>query len=362
MSSGSDAGEDLRDLVPAAPEELIARWPAQPRDSARMLVLRRDAATCEDAGVRDLPVLLDPGDVVIVNDTRVVPARLVLERIATGGRVEALLAEPIAVTDRRAVAMLRTRGTLHAGEELRLPDSDHRVRIVSEPARGRATVETCDPATPLAELVATHGDMPLPPYVLRARRNLGDDEGGDDASSYQTVFAEAPGAVAAPTAGFHFTPTLLDALRERGIEIVPITLHVGPGTFLPIRCQDPREHPMESERASISASAAAALAAARERRARILAVGTTSVRTLETAIRAGDGVIESGELEASIFIHPPFEFRAVDAMLTNFHLPDSTPCLLVAALCGSALLRRAYEHAIAASYRFYSYGDAMLVL
>jgi S-adenosylmethionine:tRNA ribosyltransferase-isomerase len=332
------------------PEHLIAQHPAAERDSARLLVVRRASGSLEHRAFRDLPELLAPGDLVVLNDTRVLPARLIGRRESTGGKWEGLF---LRVTEGGLWEMLaQTRGYPGVGTAF-VTDTDLRLVL-----RGRTDdrhwlmqpqVEGAPP-----ELLARYGHIPLPPYIRKGREEPADRE------RYQTVYANASGSVAAPTAGLHFTPGVFDRLAVRGIGTARVTLHVGLGTFAPVKVEDPTKHIIHREWCDVKAHAVEAIRTTRARGGRVVAVGTTTTRTLETAVRP-DGLRPFCG-ETGLFIRAPFEFRAVDALVTNFHLPRTTLLLLAGAFAGGDLLRAAYEEAIAREYRFFSYGDAMLVL
>jgi S-adenosylmethionine:tRNA ribosyltransferase-isomerase len=329
------------------PAERIAQS-AAPRGASRLLVL--DAP---DAGrhrsVADLPELLLPGDLLVVNDTRVLPARLFATRATGGGRVEVLLVEKLA--PRRWDALARPGRKTRPGTRLVLAPGLG-ATVVAKRVDGRHTLELDAEIEPHLE---TLGHVPLPPYIGRA-----DTE--EDRERYQTIFAREPGAIAAPTAGLHFSAELLERLAARGVERAAVTLHVGIGTFKPVTADLVHEHVMEKERYEISAAAAEAIERARRAGRRIVAVGTTVVRTLESAAaRSSSGSIEPGAATTDLFIYPGFRFRAVDLLLTNFHLPRSSLLMLVSAFAGRERVLEAYREAIDAGYRFYSYGDAMLV-
>lgn len=341
------------------PRELIAQRPLADRSAARLLVVRRDAGTLEHRHVRDLPDLLTAGDLVVVNDTRVVPARLVGRRAATGGGWEGLFlqveAEGPHVGAWRMLA--QTRGRPQVGERIVLVDRAGRdaaaVEIVGRAAGGTWLV-VCEGGEAAEAVLARVGRVPLPGYIRG-----GADE-PDDADRYQTVFARASGSAAAPTAGLHFTPALLGALADRGIGRASVTLHVGLDTFRPITAERLDDHPMHTEWCDCPAGTVTAIDATRARGGRVLAVGTTAVRTLETAAAGGRVVPWSGPTR--LFIRPGHEFRAVDVLLTNFHMPRTTLMVLVAAFADRELVARAYAEAIRERYRFLSYGDAMLIL
>jgi len=329
------------------PRQLIADRPAEPRDSARMLEVAADGLA--DRRVRDLPGRLRAGDLLVVNDTRVIPARLHGKRGLAG--IEIMLHQPAAEGRWRAFA--RPAKKLKPGDVVRFAD-DFAATVVAKGEAGEIEVEFDDPAT-LADNLRRHGEVPLPPYIARPD---GPDE--RDREDYQTVFARHDGAVAAPTAGLHFTPPLLDALAARGVDTVRLTLHVGAGTFLPVKSETVEGHVMHAERGVLSPEVADRINAVRAAGGRIVAVGTTSLRLLESAA-AEDGTIRPFDGSTDIFITPGYRFRAVDLLLTNFHLPRSTLFMLVCAFSGMGRMKRAYAHAIAAGYRFYSYGDACLL-
>jgi S-adenosylmethionine:tRNA ribosyltransferase-isomerase len=331
------------------PRELVADRPAEPRDAARLLVVPAEGGFA-DRHVGDLPDLLRPGDLLVGNDTRVIPARLVGKRDAA--TVEITLAHDLGGGNWQAYA--RGARRLHAGDRIVFADDFTATVIAKEPEEPvvlRFELE----GTEFAAALARHGAMPLPPYIRRPR-------GGDpaDREHYQTIFARAPGAVAAPTAGLHFTPALLDRLAARGVELATLTLHVGPGTFLPVKTDDPRDHRMHGEWGVVSTETAERIRAAKARGGRIVAIGTTSLRLLESAA-ADTGEVRPFAGETRLFILPGYRFRAIDLLLTNFHLPKSTLFMLVAALAGRDRMKAAYAHAIAAGYRFFSYGDACLI-
>ena len=340
------------------PEVLVAQEPAPRRDAARLLVVDRSRPVeggFEDRGIPDLTGLLRPGDLLVVNDTRVVPARLFGERRATGGRAEILLLREVG--DGWEV-LLRTRGRPLPGEEFRFAGGALRVTIRSPGERGVFQAMIEPGGEELTRLLDEHGRLPLPPYIHRSRE--ADPRDALDRERYQTVFATQPGAVAAPTAGLHLNPEILEAVRAAGVEVTAVTLHVGLGTFRPVESPDLREHPMHEEHWEISEDCAAALARCRARGGRIVPVGTTVVRVLESA--ADDqGAVVPGHGRTRLFIHEPYRFRCVDALLTNFHAPRSTLLMLVAALAGRERILAAYHHARAEGYRFLSYGDAMFI-
>ncbi len=338
------------DLPPA----LIAQEPAERRDTARLLLLDRRSGALRDAHVFDLGRYLRPGDCLVVNDTRVLAARL-LGRIAGSEReVEVLLLHPVGPGDADWAALLRPARRCPVGTVVALADGAARATVTLREELGRARLRL-DVGGPVDALLQAHGLPPLPPYIRRYRK-----PGGEDWARYQTVYAARPGAVAAPTAGLHLTAELLAELEARGVEVHRVTLHVGPGTFRPVRARRLADHRMEAERFEVSEATADALTRARREGRRVVAVGTTTVRTLEAVARP-DGSVAPGTGWTDLTILPGHAFRVVDALLTNFHLPRSSLLLLVSAFAGRERVLRAYAHAIAAGYRFYSYGDAMLV-
>jgi S-adenosylmethionine:tRNA ribosyltransferase-isomerase len=353
---------DLFDFV--LPEERIALRPANPRDSARLLVVRPGAATpFEDRVLRDLPALLREGDAVVVNDTKVIAASLHGRRIGRGEHEPA-----IAATLTRRLDGSRWKALAKPGKRLAVGDavrfgSEGRVcfldqldaTVEAKGEGGEVTLAFAFHGPVLDQALAERGDVPLPPYI--AGRRPADEQ---DRTDYQTVFAREEGSVAAPTAGLHFTDAIVEALRARGIALHKVTLHVGPGTFLPVKVEDTSAHKMQPEWGSVSAETAAALNATRRAGSRIVAVGSTALRLLESAA-AEDGTLAAFSGETALFVTPGYRFRAVDVMLTNFHLPRSTLFMLVSAFSGLETMRRAYAHAIEAGYRFYSYGDACLL-
>jgi S-adenosylmethionine:tRNA ribosyltransferase-isomerase len=344
----------VEDLDYDLPGDRIAQVPTAGRDDARLLVLSRRSGPPAHATVRELPHLLRPGDVLAVNDARVLPARLEARR-PTGGRVGVLLLQA-AGEDGAWTALLGAGGTLRAGEVLALGGGD-RLALLTALGEGRWTVRGIGRDVP--DLMARHGRMPLPPYVTRGTE---DPRDALDRERYQTVYARAEGAVAAPTAGLHLTADALARLRERGVRLAPLTLHVGLGTFAPVRVADLDRHPMHGERYEIPPETAREVALARAEGRRVVAVGTTTVRALEAAALAGgDGPLPAGGGRTDLLIQPGCQFRIVDALLTNFHLPRSTLLALVAAFAGRDRVLAAYRLAVAEGYRFYSYGDAMWI-
>jgi S-adenosylmethionine:tRNA ribosyltransferase-isomerase len=343
------------------PEERIALHPASPRDSARMLVVPAGDAPIEDRSVRELPDLLREGDALVFNDTRVIPAAL--EGVRRRGDLEAhiavMLIERLGADRWRALARPAKRLQVgdrlhfgHAGEMCMLGALDATLAARGESGEVDIAFDLSGPDLDAA--IAAVGQMPLPPYIAGKR-----PVEAADRVDYQTIYAAHDGAVAAPTAGLHFTPELLAALEARGISRHFVTLHVGAGTFLPVKAEDTAEHKMHAEWGEVSAETVAALNAVRANGGRIIAVGTTSLRLLESAARSGEIQPFSGATD--IFITPGYQFRAIDVLMTNFHLPRSTLFMLVAAFAGLERMQHAYRHAVVSQYRFYSYGDASLL-
>jgi S-adenosylmethionine:tRNA ribosyltransferase-isomerase len=333
------------------PATLIAQDPCAERDHARLLLLNRATAGLSHHFFYDLPELLNPGDLLVLNDTRVLPARLLGRRAQTGGKWEGLFLRRL--PNGLWELLCQTRGRLLAGEMIQVEPGSLELRLVRQTADGHWLVQPQAGGSPL-ELLAAHGQVPLPPYIRQGRA------GQEDSERYQTVFARQAGAVAAPTAGLHFTPRLFERLKERGILWTFVTLHVGVGTFQPIQVEDFTQHRMHAEWGELSADSAHAIVSCRQRGGRVVVVGTTSVRVLETVAASGPIRPWSGETE--LFIYPPYTFRAFDALITNFHLPRTSLLLLVGAFAGVDLVRQAYMTAIEEQYRFYSYGDAMLIV
>ncbi len=338
------------------PPELIAQQPAAERADARMLVLDRATGGLVHRQVKQVGEFLRPGDLLVVNDTRVIPARLFGVKEESGGRVELLFLEPAAAPG-CWTALCGASRRPKVGTVLQLAEGQARATVMELGEEGRITVRI-ESGVPLLDLLEACGVPPLPPYIHRPHGGPGRPE---DRERYQTVYARVPGAVAAPTAGLHFTETLLESLRARGVDQVAVTLHVGPGTFKPVAVEDLDAHTMESERYEVTAAAAARINDARAAGGRIVAVGSTSVRTLET-VTDPHGRVRAGQGRSAIFIRPPYQFKAVDAMLTNFHLPRSTLLMMVCALAGYAGTLSAYREAVRERYRFYSYGDCMLLV
>ncbi|MCS4503841.1 tRNA preQ1(34) S-adenosylmethionine ribosyltransferase-isomerase QueA [Arhodomonas aquaeolei] len=337
---------DRSDFHFELPDELIASRPLAERTASRLLCLDGETGAVADRRFTDIAGLLAPGDLLVLNDTRVIPARLHGCK-ESGGRVEVLVER--LTGEHEALAHLRANKTPKPGGRLVLEGGIEAEVVAREDALFRLHFAG---DTPLLDLLERHGHMPLPPYIRRPDEGL-------DRERYQTVFAERPGAVAAPTASLHFDESLLAGLAGAGVEAARVTLHVGAGTFQPVREADITRHHMHSEWLNVPADTAAAVARTRERGGRVVAVGTTVVRALETCARAGTPAAFSGETD--IFIYPGYRFRAVDAMITNFHLPESTLIMLVSAFAGREHVLAAYRHAVEARYRFFSYGDAMFI-
>lgn len=338
------------------PRELIAQEPSANRSDSRMMVIHRATGRIDHSSIRDLPDYLRAGDAIVVNDSKVIPARLVGFREKTRGRWEGLF-----LREENGIAELicKSRGYIHPGETVVLRDPEgrelQRLVVVTGSERGHVLFKP-EPATPWLELLETNGRVPLPPYIRDGQMTTIDKE------RYQTVYARNPGSVAAPTAGLHLTPDLIQRIRGTGVALVSVTLHVGLGTFRPIQVSKLDEHKMHSEFAQITEPVVKRLQSCRSEGGRIVAVGTTSARTLETSARAGNGQLIPWNGSTDIFLRPGHKFAAVDVLLTNFHLPKSSLLVLVSAFAGKELIREAYRKAIEEEYRFYSYGDCMLIV
>ncbi len=328
------------------PDDRIARYPTPERTASRLLALDGASGQHRDLMFADIERLLSPGDLLVLNNTRVIPAR-VFGRKSTGGQIEVLVERVL--DERTLLAHIRSSKSPKPGSEVYIGDDRPATMIERRDDLFVLTLAGDEPAVTWLERV---GHMPLPPYIDRA------DE-LSDRERYQTVFAAQPGAVAAPTAGLHFSHELLERLAAKGVERAFVTLHVGSGTFQPVRADDIREHQMHAEWLSVPGAVVDAVAATRARGGRVIAVGTTAVRSLETA--AQSGVLSAYEGESRLFIYPGYQFNVVDAMVTNFHLPESTLLMLVSAFAGREPVLAAYRHAVAAEYRFFSYGDAMFI-
>jgi S-adenosylmethionine:tRNA ribosyltransferase-isomerase len=353
------------------PGELIAQAPTPERAGAKLLVLRKSTGETEHTTVSCLADFLCPGDLLVVNDTKVFPARLRGARVPSGGAVECLLLSslddqrpgplngpPTAVAEGRWDALMHPGQKLHPGSRVSFRGQRHALHaeILERHFHGRRTIRLwTDTADNIEDAIDDIGHVPLPPYIKR-------DDASSDRERYQTVYARERGSVAAPTAGLHFTPDLFRALEQRGVERAAITLHVGYGTFQPVRVDEVEAHTIDAERFSISESAAEMINRAKREKRRIIAVGTTTTRVLEAAAKAGRGVITPQSGWTDLFIYPGFKFGIVDALMTNFHLPQSSLLMLVSALAGREAVLAAYREAVAREYRFYSYGDAMLIV
>ncbi len=338
----------LADFDYELPPELIAQEPVEPRDSSRLLVVHRASGQLEHRVFRDLPEYLKPGDCLVLNQTRVIPARLIGRRTPTGGLAEVFLLRRL---DRdRWEALVRPGRRLRPGSRVSFGDALQ--VVIEDRAPEGARIVRFEYEGAFEEVLDRLGRVPLPPYITR---ELPDDE------RYQTVYARARGSAAAPTAGLHFTPELLDRCRTTGIGTAYLTLHIGLATFRPIRAENIEEHRMHEEEYVVDEAAAGLINGAREGGGRVIAVGTTAVRTLET-VAGEDGRIHPAQGRTSMYIYPSYRFRAVDAMVTNFHLPKSSLIVLVSAFAGRDLIMRAYHEAVERRYRFFSFGDAMLII
>jgi len=333
------------DFFYSLPPELIAQEPLADRTASRLLVLDPRKNAYLDSQVAQLRRFLRPGDLLVFNNTRVLPARL-LARKETGGAVELLLDRILTATEARFLA--RSSKPLRVGMKLQLADGSE-AQVLSRDGKMLCLRRLGDWLT----LLEVHGSVPLPPYIQRPAKDL-------DRERYQTVYAQIPGAVAAPTAGLHFDESLLTALASSGIQSSYVTLHVGAGTFLSVQTEEIEEHQMHSEIAEVSAATVAAVQACKDRGGRVIAVGTTACRALESA--AQTGVLQPFTGDTDLFLYPGKSFRVIDGLFTNFHLPESTLLMLVCALAGTDFVLNAYQHAVAQQYRFFSYGDAMLIM
>ncbi len=347
---------DVSDFDFDLPPELIAQFPSPDRTGARLLVLDRSSRRWTHSTVATVPERLAPGDLLIVNDTRVFPARLLGRRVPSGGAVECLLISHL--EGDRWEALVHPGQKLKPGARVRFEGAGVTLlaEILEWRFHGRRTVRLWrDDGGDVNEAIDSVGHIPLPPYIRRP-------DGPSDRERYQTVYARSRGSVAAPTAGLHLDERLLDRLNKGGVERASVTLHIGYGTFKPVRSERVEEHTVDPEWIEIGEEAAAAIARAKAEGRRVVAVGTTTTRALESAASAGGGVVRACAEPAGLFIYPGFEFRIVDALLTNFHLPRSSLLMLVAAFAGRDLVLAAYRDAVAHGYRFYSYGDAMLIV
>jgi len=334
------------------PPELIAQEPAEPRDASRLLALDRARRSWEDRRFSELGALLEPDDCLVVNQSKVIPARLLATREADGRPVELLMLRPLAAA--RWEALVRPGRRCQVGARVLVAEGAARVTVVAQ-RDGGVRVLDVDAPWPVRELLERHGLPPLPPYIARHHAPKPDDR-----ERYQTVYARHEGSVAAPTAGLHFTPELLGRLDTLGVERRSLTLHVGPGTFRPVRSQDVESHRVDPEETEIPEETAAAVNRAKAEGRRIIAVGTTTTRALEWGSDP-DGQVRARRGPADPYIYPGYRFKVIDGLITNFHLPRTSLLLLVSAFCGRELVLDAYRHAVAGRYRFYSYGDAMLI-
>lgn len=335
------------------PDELIAQQPLERRDASRMLIVNRNSKSWTQSNFASFPELVCGRDVIVINNTRVFPARLLGQRHPSGGRVEVLLLREIETS--MWEALVRPAHKLNEGAQVRFGDSSLRAEVITSSTGGVRKLKFSG-EKPLDALIDEVGQTPLPPYI---KRTSGSSE--TDKERYQTMFARERGAIAAPTAGLHFTPAIVKALRARGVRLAEITLHVGYGTFEPVRVDEIETHNVAAEFFSISESAAKMINDARAEGSRVVAIGTTTTRALESAAGA-DGVITAGNNATELTIKPGYKFRAVDALLTNFHLPRSSLLILVSAFAGRELVLNAYNDAVKARFRFYSYGDCMFVI
>lgn len=336
------------------PLELIAQHPAQRREQSRMLVVRRRDGALEHRHFFDLPQYLSKGDLLVVNNTRVIPARLFGRKPGTGGKVEILLLEEIRPGTWDILLHASRRPKI--GSIITLGEGQAVAVLLSDGAKGRATIKI-ESERPWQDVLEEIGEPPLPPYIKRSDVR----DWRSDRERYQTVYAKYPGAVAAPTAGLHFTEEIFQTLEKQGVGRAEVTLHVGLGTFRPVEVENVEDHRMEPERYAVSEETVRRIAEIKAAGGRVVAVGSTSVRTLES-VAAEHGRLVRCSGRSSLFIHPPYSFKVVDAMLTNFHLPQSTLIMMICALAGRELILRAYEEAVKERYRFYSYGDCMLIL
>ena len=335
------------------PEELIAQRPLAERDAARMLVVDREGHEWQDSLFALLPTRIRPGDLLVINNTRVFPARLVGRREPTGGRVELFLVREIEPLVWETLA--RPARRLQPGASASFAEGRLRAEVLEVLEDGRRAVRF-ECAGSFADLIEEAGQTPLPPYIHRAGGNLDEDR-----ERYQTVYARERGAIAAPTAGLHFTPRVMQDIKARGADVAEVTLHVGYGTFEPVRAEDLSQHRVAAEQYEITEAVARSINEARARQGRIIAIGTTTTRALESSLDE-EGRVRAGRRMAQLTITPGYRFRAVDALLTNFHLPRSSLLVLVSAFAGRELVLAAYAHAVQARYRFYSYGDCMLII
>ena len=339
------------------PDALIAQEPPPARGGSRLMAIDRASGRVAHLQFKDLPSLLRAGDLLVVNDTRVFPARLIGRRLPGGGAAECFLIRPATEAD-TWIALVHPGQRLREGSRMIFESGSRRLNaeITGRHFHGRRTVRLwTDDGSPVRDTIDAIGHVPLPPYIKRA-------DATNDRDRYQTVYARERGSIAAPTAGLHFTPEILEVLRAQGVELARITLHVGYGTFQPIRVENIDEHEMEAEHYEVGPGAAALMSQAKAEQRRIIAVGTTTTRTLESLSLAPDGTVVPGSGETALFIHPGHQFKLVTGLITNFHLPKSSLLMLVSAFAGRERVLAAYREAVASRYRFYSYGDAMLIV
>jgi S-adenosylmethionine:tRNA ribosyltransferase-isomerase len=339
------------------PDELIAQEPPPARGGSRLLAVERASGRIAHLTFNDLPSLFRAGDLLVVNDTRVFPARLIGTRLPGGGAAECFLIRPAEPPGDTWIALVHPGQRLREGSRMIFESGVRRLHaeITGRHFHGRRTVRLwTDDGSPVGDTIDAIGHVPLPPYIKRA-------DATSDRDRYQTVYARERGSIAAPTAGLHFTPEILDALRAQGVELARITLHVGYGTFQPVRVERVDEHEMEAEHYEVGPAAAALISKAKAERRRIIAVGTTTTRTLESLSVSPDGTVAPGSGETALFIHPGHQFTLVSGLITNFHLPKSSLLMLVSAFAGRENVLAAYREAVANRYRFYSYGDAMFI-
>lgn len=355
MSTENHDPDDIRNYEYDLPESLIAQYPLEKREDARLMVIRKKSGTIGHFTIADLPEQLAAGDLMVLNDSRVIPARLVGRRESTGARWQGLYLGSDSEGSWRLMG--KTRGTLHIGEHVLLQDREGlgkiRLTMLARLEDGLWAARP-DSDLPALDILRQVGRVPLPNYIRKGAMV------DSDLTDYQTVYASKPGSVAAPTAGLHLTKPLINSLIDRGIGITRVTLHVGIGTFRPVKAERLSHHHMHNEWGQLDEKAVGQIEACRQRKGRVISVGTTSTRVLETVTR--DGPVRPWTGETGLFIHPGHEFRAVDGLLTNFHLPRSTLLVLVRTFGGDELIREAYQQAVAWKYRFFSYGDAMLIL
>jgi S-adenosylmethionine:tRNA ribosyltransferase-isomerase len=332
------------------PEQFIAQIPCEPRDQCQLMLLNRKTGKIAHHKFFEISNFLNPADILVLNETKVLPARL-LGRKKTGAQIEVLLLKQL--DEIHWEALVKPGRRFRKGDSANFGDNELLIHVIDELDEGIRLIETTPGSEQFMQLIGKIGHIPLPPYIKR-------HDQPDDYQNYQTVYAENAGSVAAPTAGLHFTVEILDAIQKKGIQIVPLTLHVGLGTFRPVEKADIREHRMHAEYYHLSPENADQINRAKAERGRIVAVGTTSVRTLETLARA-DNTIQSGAGWSDLFIYPGYQFKLVDAIITNFHLPKSSLLMMISAFTSLPILKSAYQQAMAQQYRFFSYGDAMFI-